>query len=267
MPELPEVEIIRRRISSEVIGRQIESIDVYAARQVWPTPDALKPFIGCLIDKVERKGKLLKLHADGRTLVFHLRMSGIVTAGPMLRPTKHSRLMMCLAGDTFLRFDDARRFGAVFAGPPFPEHIDDVAPDPLATDFDLDRVVRAASRSRRRLKPWLIDQKVMSGVGNIYADEALHRACLNPTISVYSISECRIKMLIKCLQVLLEEAIENGGSSIDWAFPGGLMQNKLQVYGRRGSPCVVCGTTLLFDRVDKRGTTWCPSCQSMSSAT
>lgn len=266
MPELPEVEVLRRRIAPTIVGRRVKHVDVLAARQVKSKPAALSALVGRSIDGVGRKGKLLEITAEELQVVFHLRMSGLVIAGANLSPGKHTRVAIYLADSVTLLFNDARRFGGVFVGPILPSLITSVALDPLASDFDLTLVVALGLNSRRQLKPWLMDQKVISGIGNIYADEALFRAGLNPTLPVCTIGKKRIETLISLVQELFLEAIDKGGASIDWAFPSGSMQNELQAYGRHGKECLRCGSTLQYTKINKRGTTWCPHCQPARSS-
>jgi len=263
LPELPEVEVIRRNIAPQLLGRTIVRAEVLAPRQVLPSPDALLAMLPGAVVALERRGKLLLLRLENATLVFHLRMSGRLECGNMTTRDAHARVLLVLDNDTALHFIDARRFGGLHVGPPFPDYVEAVAPDPLGEDFDEARVIQRARGSRRRVKPWLLDQTVLSGVGNIYADEALHRAGLHPEARVGDLSAGELGTLVQAVQAILREAIAAGGASIDWAYEGGEMQNHLRVYGRKGSPCVGCGAVLAHKKVDKRGTTWCPACQPL----
>ena len=177
---------------------------------------------------------------------------------------RHTRLMLGIADGTWLRFDDPRRFGTIHVGPPFPSYITDVAPDPLSADFDLKYLVKHASCSRRRIKSWLLDQTIVSGIGNIYADEALYRARIHPYARPCELGAAKIANLMGEVEKIFRRAIELGGSSIDWAYQGGGMQHELLVYGRQGGECANCGSVLQYSKIDKRGTTWCPVCQLLT---
>lgn len=262
MPELPEVEVICRRFRPSVLGRRVETVEVLAAKQVHPFPGSLDSLCGKVVGKIERRGKLVSLFAEGVEVVFHLRMSGSLMAGNQTEAAKHTRVLFRLSDGFALRFDDPRRFGGVFLGPPFPPYVSEIAPSPIDREFDAEYVIGLARLTRKPIKLWLMDQRALSGCGNIYADEALHRVGVNPFASAKETSNQKLKEIFVTLQELFLEAIGMGGASIDWAYSGGSMQNALRVYGRRGQSCFTCGSILAYARLSRRGTTWCPNCQA-----
>ncbi len=286
MPELPEVETIARTLACEVESRLILAVEVLDESAVAPAPEAFRALLfGRRIARVGRRGKLLLLHLqasggkDGGTIAIHLRMTGRVLAlGPGEEPVR-PRVLLTLSdrgqGAARLVFSDVRRFGRMhaFAPPGSPGAIDnwpfyrDLGPEPLeitARDFRA-RINPCGKRSRARIKALLLDQTVIAGIGNIYADETLFRARIRPDAVAGALSARRLDALFAAIQAVLAQAIAENGSSIrdyrDANGDAGAFQNHFQAYGRAGQPCQACGALMRSARVAGRTSTFCPRCQ------
>ncbi len=274
MPELPEVEVTRRRIAPLVLGRTIVGVDASGVRPVFLTrPERLRPkLLGHRIDAVERLGKYLLLRLDdGGVLCVHLGMTGqLVTAeafaGSRAAADRHVHLALRFAGGgpaLFLR--DPRQFGRVFAlrkGETSPR-LERLGPDALRIG---EAEFFAGLRTRRAaIKAVLLDQKLMAGVGNIYADEALFAASLRPTRRACRLSQEESDRLLGALKSLLRRAIAAGGTTVsDFVHPDGsegMFGPRCRVYGREGRPCCRCGAPIRRQLVGQRSAHFCPHCQ------
>ncbi|MDK2980719.1 MAG: formamidopyrimidine-DNA glycosylase [Chloroflexota bacterium] len=272
MPELPEVETIARALreganSAEeaLIGRRIE-----AAVVLWPrtlanrTPQAFSEQIrGQTIQSVGRRGKFLVLTLSRDTLLVHLRMSGDMrveqrSAHPVL---KHDRLILELDNSYRLAFNDTRKFGRAWLLADPQEVLDGLGPEPLDPALDATAFHEMLAARHRQLKPLLMDQSFLAGLGNIYTDEALHLAKLHPLLSADSLSQPQAARLLDAIRSVLSEGIRRNGASIDWVYRGGDFQNHFRVYGRGGESCPECGATIERLVVGQRGTHICPNCQ------
>ncbi len=176
---------------------------------------------------------------------------------------RHVRATLGLDDGT-LAFCDARKFGRILYTRDLAGATAELGPEPLARGFTAERLAGLLRGRRRQLKPLLLDQRVLAGLGNIYTDEALFRAGLHPLCRSDRLSDAQIRRLHAAVRAVLRLAIRNHGTSIDWAYPGGWMQRKLAVYGRAGEPCRACGTPIVGLRVGQRGTHICPRCQPKS---
>jgi len=279
VPELPEVETIARVLSEDAAGRTITSVEVRRARSVGTEPPALslddfvRELPGRTIVRAWRRGKvlLLDLVAEGRpplVLAAHLRMTGALRfANPGEEPGKHTHIVLGLDQGPPLFFDDPRTFGSLRA---IPADLlgawafwNKLGPEPLeisAADF---AALMAGRKSR--VKALLLDQTVIAGVGNIYADEACFRSGIRPDATAADVSPARLKRLHAALAEVLREAIAANGSSIrdykDARGRAGAFQNSFRAYGRWGRPCLNCGTPMTRTTVAGRTTTYCPKCQ------
>lgn len=275
MPELPEVETIARALreggrgAAAILGTRLVEARVLWPRTVAvPTPTAFVLQVrGARIDAVDRRGKYLHWCLQGtdgatRHLVLHLRMSGDVIVLPPGAPwPDHPRLVFHLDDGRQVVFNDPRKFGRVWL-------LDDPAPlfAPLGPE-PLDPALTPAAfharlqGRRARLKPLLLDQRFLAGVGNIYADEALHLAGLHPLTPAHTLTSEQAARLLQALRTVLREGIARNGTSIDWMYRGGHYQQQLRVYGRAGQPCRVCGTPIVRLRVTQRSAHFCPYCQ------
>ena len=277
MPELPEVETIARGLRGEATGRglrenagqasvlgcRITAADVLWARTI-AAPKAGFPerIRGQVVESVGRRGKYLVLRLSRDNLLLHLRMSGDVCLRPAGEPpAAHDRVVFHLSDGRDLAFNDTRKFGRVWLLDDPAPLFDRLGPEPLGEAFTAAWLHEALHRRRRRIKPLLLDQGFLAGVGNIYADESLHRAGIHPLRRSDTLSTQETADLWRHVREVLEEGIRANGASIDWVYRGGGFQNHFRVYGRAGDACTVCGTPVERIVVAQRGTHFCPGCQ------
>jgi len=263
LPELPEVETIVRLIRPRIVGRRFVEVRGESARLLTG-----RPFLGAEVLHVARRAKyiLIGLRPAG-VLVGHLRMTGrLRVREPGEEPARHTRLELALDDGGVLEFIDLRRFGRlVCAGSP-EEVLPTLGPEPLGHLFTARWLHRALAGRRRRLKPLLLDQSFLAGLGNIYADESLHRARLHPLRISSSVSPREAARLHRAIRFTLRRAIELQGSSFDRFYrtpegKPGEYQHEFRVYGRTGEPCPTCGAPIRKMAVAQRGTHFCPRCQ------
>jgi formamidopyrimidine-DNA glycosylase len=265
MPELPEVETIRRQLGPRIVGRTVVAAEAHPSPKFAPALDA----ISHRFESVDRRGKYLIASLDrDRELIVHLGMTGVLRiADPEADPDPFVRTSWTLDDDSVLELRDIRRFGRVAV---VPAGVYDslptlraLGPEPLSDDFDPLVFHRALKASKRPVKTQLMSQRPVAGVGNIYADEALWQAGVHPASR--HTSRPQSDRIYTAVRSVLSEAIERGGTTLrDYrTFDGetGLNQNFLECYGRSGKPCLRCGTELRRSVIDQRGTTWCPQCQ------
>jgi formamidopyrimidine-DNA glycosylase len=264
MPELPEVETIANNLRPALVGKTILNANLRWKRTL-ATPSAAKfkrGIRGQEIRGISRRAKFLVFQLSLDFLVIHLRMSGdmlAVIGG--YTPAKHDRLILELSGDTTLVFHDPRKFGRAWLVKDPNEVLGNLGPEPLGPVFTAQWLYENLRQRKRQLKPLLLDQTFVAGIGNIYADEALHRARLHPLVRSDRVSEKRAEDLWLAVRAVLEEGIRRNGASIDWVYRGGDFQNHFRVYGRGGETCPVCGTIVERITVGQRSTHFCPSCQ------
>jgi formamidopyrimidine-DNA glycosylase len=264
MPELPEVETFVRTLRPALIGKTILSADMRWSRTLAaPSMAKFKKQIqGQQIQEISRRAKYFQLKLSTLHLLIHLRMSGdllVILGG--YRPAKHDRAILKLTDDTTLVFSDPRKFGRIWLVADPAEVFRDLGPEPLSDEFTPAWLHAALQSQRRQLKPLLLDQTFLAGLGNIYTDEALHMAKLHPLTLSNSVSVHEAEILWMTIRAVLEEGIRRNGASIDWVYRGGDFQNHFRVYGRDGEPCPVCGTKIERIVVGQRGTHICPQCQ------
>jgi len=271
MPELPEVETTLRGIAPHAIGRRVEAVNVYDPRLRWPVPaDLAKQVTGRRIDGIDRRSKYLLLRFGPDRMLVHLGMTGSLRVYRATVPArvKHDHVDIVLDGGTLLRYHDPRRFGAMLWLPASPqEHplLASLGPEPFDAAFGPD-YLRDALRARgTAIKLALMDNAVVVGMGNIYANEALFRAGIRPTTPARKVSRPRLERLVDATRAVLTEAIAKGGSTlrdyVDATGEPGYFQLAYFVYGRAGEPCRVCGTTIRMRRLGGRASFYCPSCQ------
>ncbi len=266
MPELPEVETIARKLKPELVGRTIKSADLLWSRTLAaPSPKKFREQIkGQRIKEVTRRAKYFILRLSDFDLLIHLRMSGdLFTKNSTTEPEKHDRLVIKLSGNKSLIFNDTRKFGRVWLTADPQEVLGKLGPEPFGREFTPQWLHTALQRKHRQLKPLLLDQTFLAGLGNIYTDEALHIAKLHPLGMSDSVTEKQARALHEAIRNVLKEGIKRNGASIDWVYRGGEFQNYFRVYDREGEPCPVCGTPIQRLVVGQRGTHICPKCQGM----
>jgi formamidopyrimidine-DNA glycosylase len=277
MPELPEVETVRRNLEPHLTGKTITSFTLHWHRTL-QTPD-LPSFVERVtartITSVGRRGKLLAIHLDdGSTITVHLRMTGelLFVSAEGLPPdperARYLRAQFSFADGSILSFYDTRKFGKIaWHSAAGPRHFDaGIGLEPLSDDFTADALAAALATRRRQLKPLLLDQRIIAGLGNIYVDEALHRARLHPLSIASGLAPSQISALHEAIVTLLERAVESRGTTLRDYRSGlgeeGGYQRSLQVYGHQaGTPCPRCASPLERLVVGQRGTVFCPGCQ------
>jgi len=270
MPELPEVETTRRGLEPLLVGQRIRAAVVRDRRLRRPVPRQLPRLLaGATIRSLARRGKYLLVDCGAGTLILHLGMSGRLWVVDGAAPvTAHDHFDLVLESGTVVRLRDPRRFGLVLwqAGDPLAHALlADIGPEPLSAEFDgawLHRVTRTRAAA---IKPVLMDGHVVAGVGNIYANEALHRAGISPRTAARRLSRERCNVLAERIRETLEAAIDAGGSSLrDYVGSDGMagnFQSQFTVYDRAGKPCLRCGATIRGMRQGQRSTYYCPRCQ------
>jgi formamidopyrimidine-DNA glycosylase len=277
MPELPEVETVRSGLEKYVVGKRITTAQTFHPRAVKPGSIApLSCAVGAKIEAVKRRGKFLWLALDRDfTLVAHLGMSGQLLVQPCTAPTQnHLRARMTLTGALGrgrdeIRFIDQRTFGWLSLEEQkngIPRSVEHIAFDPFEKGFDIKQVVAKIKAKKTAIKPAILNQDVMSGVGNIYADEALWRAKIHPEIICEDISEAEIKKVIRSAISVMKSAIKAGGTSFDQQYKNvngesGYFSRLLKVYGREGEKCSRCGSTIHRIAFANRSSHFCPRCQ------
>ncbi len=270
MPELPEVETIRAELAPRLAGRTLARVEILDPRLTRPIDlfEVAEELEGDRIEAVERRGKYLVLRLEsGLALLVHLRMTG----GFHWEPTTHERAVVELDDGTRLVYRDVRRFGTWLV-------LEDAAvepylaakngPEPLGPRFTADWLGAQLGRRRAPVKAVLLDQRVVAGLGNIYADEALWRARINPLRAASSLSVDEVRRVHRAVRDALRAGIARQGSTLrDYSRPdgsAGSMQDEFRVYGRDGLPCPRCRTPIAKARVGGRGTWFCPHCQQES---
>jgi formamidopyrimidine-DNA glycosylase len=278
MPELPEVETIRRALHSggrdgpPLVGRRIQKAHLLWERTLaTPSPAEFRSRIaGQLIQDVGRRGKYLLLVLSSDVLLIHLRMSGDLLvescAAPLAeRLVAHLRLALDLDGDLRLVFNDPRKFGRAWLVSDPQDILDGLGPEPLSPELTPQAFYERLRPHRRQLKPLLLDQTFLAGLGNIYTDEALHLAGLHPLTIANQLDQSQASRLLASIRRVLEDGIQRQGSSIDWVYRGGDFQNYFDVYQRTGQACNHCGTPIQRIVVGQRGTHFCPDCQPLTT--
>jgi formamidopyrimidine-DNA glycosylase len=274
LPELPEVETTRRGIAPYLIGRRVLGVTLRRPDLRWPIPAAISELLpGQRIDAVERRAKYLLLHTEAGSALLHLGMSGVLRVLPPDAPIgKHDHVDIALErtatqADRILRFTDPRRFGCLLWQAPGEIHslLANLGPEPLTDAFDGDLMWHISRSRTAAVKLFLMDNAVVVGVGNIYASEALFAAGIDPRRAAGSVSRVRYARLAAEVKRILAWAIERGGTTLrDFINPDGApgyFFRELNVYGRAGEPCNVCGTAIRQVVLGQRSTFWCPHCQ------
>ncbi|WP_116243802.1 bifunctional DNA-formamidopyrimidine glycosylase/DNA-(apurinic or apyrimidinic site) lyase [Nocardiopsis sp. FIRDI 009] len=277
MPELPEVEVVRRGLTTHALGRTVGAVEVLHPRSVRRHVPGAADFAARLEGRVptaaRRRGKYLWLSLDsGEMLLTHLGMSGQMLVQPQGKPDeKHLRVRLPLSDGQELRFVDQRTFGHLLVDAPgerddVPASVDHIALDPLDPDFVPEVFVRALRARRTEVKRALLDQSLISGVGNIYADEALWRARLHWSRSTRGLSFAQATELLGHVRDVMNEALEVGGTTFDGLYVdvngrSGYFERGLNAYGREDRPCGRCGAPIIREAFMNRSSFSCPRCQ------
>ncbi|MFN2614274.1 MAG: bifunctional DNA-formamidopyrimidine glycosylase/DNA-(apurinic or apyrimidinic site) lyase [Actinomycetota bacterium] len=276
MPELPEVEVIRRDLERDTVGKRIKEVDVKLPRIIRrhkTKKEFTDALAGAKIQRIDRRGKYLLLYLDtGQVPVMHLGMSGRVerTTGRKV-PEKHTHVVIKLQSGGDLRFIDMRQFGEMFVTPAddlgMVKELQHIAIDPLADSFTWQVFSEIVASRKLKLKTLLMDQKFISGIGNIYSDEILWAAGLRHDRSSDSLTSQEVRRLYRAMQEVLQEGIRHGGVTLDDETyrnlygKTGEFQQHLKAYGQEGKPCRRCRTPIVRERWGNRSTYYCPQCQ------
>lgn len=275
MPELPEVETVRKTLKNLVLNKTIEKVTVNWPKmiknplEVIQFTDALK---GQTIKDVSRRGKFIIFYTDDFALVSHLRMEGKYAVYPNNELVdKHTHVIFHFNDGSELRYKDVRKFGTMhlyhkgteFSIPP----LNELGPEPFSDEFTLEHLSEKLKKTNRKIKPALLDQKIVVGLGNIYVDEALFRSRIHPETIAQTLTPEKLLVLHKEIIQTLSEAVKKGGSTIRSYVNSqgeiGMFQLELFVYGRKGEECKNCGQPLEKTVVGGRGTHFCPDCQRL----
>jgi formamidopyrimidine-DNA glycosylase len=269
MPELPEVETTRRGIGPHLVGRSVTAVVVRDHRLRWPVPRGLADqLVGEPLQAVERRAKYLLLRFPTGTVLLHLGMSGSLRIVRTTTPADAHDHVDLVFGAQALRLRDPRRFGSIHWVSGDPEGhplLARLGPEPLGDSFDAAGLYAAAHRRRVAAKTLLMDSRVVVGVGNIYANEALFRAGIRPTRRSDRLTRADSARLVEAVRAVLTAAIAVGGTTLrdfvrEDGSPGYFVSD-LRVYGRGGETCSVCGSALKAIRLGQRATVYCPKCQ------
>lgn len=269
MPELPEVETSRAGIAPHLDGQRIRRLVVRQPRLRWPVPAELAARVeGERILAVERRGKYILIRIATGSMLLHLGMSGSVRILPLgTAPGKHDHVDLELDSGKMLRLTDPRRFGALLWQAQGEQHalLASLGPEPLSDAFNGDYLARCCQGRRSAIKSLIMDSHVVVGVGNIYANEALFLAGIDPRRAAGRISKARLGTLAATIKDVLARAIAQGGTTLRDFVGGdgkpGYFKQQLHVYGRAGEPCDSCGSILKEVRLGQRSTVYCAACQ------
>ena len=270
MPELPEVETFRRYLlrgnngAPSILGKKILDADLlWEGTLASPDPEEfLERIKGQFISGIGRRGKYLLIRLSPDTLIIHLRMSGeLVVEEQTAEMGKHYRLVINFADKYRLAFNNIRKFGRVWLTDDPQYQLAHLGPEPLSDDFSAAQLQKLLRSRSRQLKYFLLDQEIIAGLGNIYTDEALHRAKLHPTLKSDELNSSQSVKLWESIRSVLQEGIKKQGSSIDWMYRGGDYQKYLSVYNLEGEPCKTCDTPVERIKIAQRSTYFCPTCQ------
>jgi formamidopyrimidine-DNA glycosylase len=270
MPELPEVETTLRGLAPHVVGQRVAGVVVRHPQLRWPIPEDLPRLLrGKVVRGLGRRAKYLLARFDHGTLILHLGMSGSLRILPVgTPPGKHDHFDLVLAGGELVRLRDPRRFGAILwqEGEPA-QHplLAALGCEPLEKEFDGDYLYRATRRRGAAIKQVIMDSRLVVGVGNIYANEALFRSGIRPQHAANKLSLARCTKLVQAIRQTLRQAIKAGGSTLrdftNSAGEPGYFQQHYFVYGRAGEPCRKCGSAIRQARQGQRSSFYCPQCQ------
>ncbi len=270
MPELPEVETTRRGIEPYVRGQQVVAMIVRQSRLRWPIPTQLKrKFTGQVIHTVGRRAKYLLLGTQRGTVIMHLGMSGSLRVlDTHIPPQAHDHVDFVLPEQRVLRLRDPRRFGALLwieDNPLLHPLLRDLGPEPLSDSFNGDYLYQMSRARRVAVKAFIMNSHIVTGLGNIYANEALFHAGIHPRRAVNLIARNRYRRLAESIKWVLQNAIAYGGTTLrDFTHEDGkpgYFRNELQVYGRAEEPCINCGQPIVVRSQGQRATYYCPRCQ------
>lgn len=269
MPELPEVETTRRGIEPFLQGQQIQAVIVRQPRLRWPVPAEIQRLAGQVVQQLSRRGKYILLHTPVGVALIHLGMSGSLRiVEPGMEPRKHDHFDLVLANGRAVRYHDPRRFGALLWTEHDPQQhslLCGLGPEPLEDAFDGDYLFRQSRSRTVSIKEFIMNARIVVGVGNIYANEALFLAGIDPRRAAGCVSHEHYLALAQAIRQVLAYAIERGGTTLrDFVREDGTpgyFQLELKVYDRANQPCTTCCTPIRQITQGQRSTWFCPVCQ------
>ncbi|EOA6544505.1 TPA: bifunctional DNA-formamidopyrimidine glycosylase/DNA-(apurinic or apyrimidinic site) lyase [Vibrio vulnificus] len=268
MPELPEVEVSRMGITPHLLNQTIQSLIFRTPKLRWVIPSELKKLQGQMIRHIGRRAKYLIIETDVGSAIVHLGMSGSLRVLDADFPAgKHDHVDLKLSNGKVLRYNDPRRFGAWLYAAPGEDHdvLGNIGPEPLTKAFDGQYMFEKAQGKRVAVKQFIMDNKIVVGVGNIYASESLFRSRILPTRATMSLSAEEWQRLVSHIKQTLQTAIEQGGTTLkDFSQADGkpgYFAQELQVYGKAGEPCPECGEAIQELKIGQRNTFYCSYCQ------
>ncbi|MFZ4834679.1 bifunctional DNA-formamidopyrimidine glycosylase/DNA-(apurinic or apyrimidinic site) lyase [Rouxiella sp. Mn2063] len=268
MPELPEVETSRRGIEPYLVGHQIVHAVVRNSRLRWPVSEEIMALSDQVVLSVQRRAKYLLIELKTGWIIIHLGMSGSLRVlQHETEPAKHDHVDLVMDTGYVLRYTDPRRFGAWLwcADLAASNVLSHLGPEPLSDDFSAEYLMEKSRNKKSPIKPWLMDNKLVVGVGNIYASESLFVAGILPDRPANSLSSEEYQLLTKTIKAVLLRSIEQGGTTLRDFLQSdgkpGYFAQELQVYGRAGEPCRACGTLIESSKHAQRSTFFCRSCQ------
>ncbi|MDD4601983.1 Formamidopyrimidine-DNA glycosylase [bioreactor metagenome] len=273
MPEMPEVEIIKRSLQDRLVGRTIQQVDIMLPRLIkWPTADRFQAITtGKKITSLTRRGKYLLFGLeDDLVIVVHLRMTGkLLYSSANTQQDRFSRIKFYLDNGDMMQYADSRTLGTLYA-----MSLDELwritglssmGPEPLSEDFTLNYLKEGLKKHKGNIKALLLNQRFIGGLGNIYVDESLAIAGIHPERKADSVTESEVDKLFSSINAVIRDGIEHGGTTFrdyrDGNGHSGSHQFHLRVYGRKLLPCLICGTPIVKIEVAGRGTHYCPNCQ------
>lgn len=273
MPEMPEVEMIRRTLIHKVSGQRIKEVEFLLSRLVkWPSAGEFQAVLtGKVIVDLTRRGKYLLFHLDNhQIMVVHLRMTGRLSyVTPGMEIDRFTRIIFKLDNGDRLIYGDTRTLGTLYLLPPDElwriSGLATMGPEPLSVEFSLDYLAEMLKKRHGNIKAVLLNQKYIGGLGNIYVDESMAIANIHPERIASSLTDDEVELLFHAINQVIADGIKHGGTTFrdyrDGNGKSGSHQHHLTVYGRKMAPCLTCGTAILWKTIAGRGTHFCPECQ------
>lgn len=272
MPELPEVETSLRGVEPYLVGQTIKAIVLRVPKLRWAIPHALTEMSGAIIQRLSRRAKYLILHTNQGDILIHLGMSGslsILHLEDEIAPNKHDHVDLITESGVILRYNDPRKFGCWLWAEDASEHelIQKLGPEPLSEAFNADYLFKKSRGKSVTVKNFIMNNDIVVGVGNIYACESLFMAGIHPELITQNLTRKQCERLVTVIKSVLEKAIQQGGTTLkDFIQPNGkpgYFAQVLQVYGRKGESCHVCGELIQAKVIGQRNSYFCPNCQKL----
>lgn len=269
MPELPEVETTLRGIEPFILDKQISTITIRQTSLRWTVPQKLiqNKLLGNTFSKITRRGKYLLLKSSTEFLIIHLGMSGSLRISKKEDLKKHDHIDICFDDGTILRYCDPRRFGCFLWSKDIETHflLKDLGPEPLSNNFNGEYLFNKSRKRKVPIKNFIMNSKIVVGVGNIYASEALFAAQIRPSSQAGKVPRRKYETLAHEIVVLLKKSIEQGGTTLRDFVSGdnqpGYFKQSLNVYAREGENCYICSEEIKGKRIGQRASAYCPKCQ------